>query len=274
MKIGIVSIILISSSINHCTQGTNEDLNKKQISEKTEVVKYQDTSSEKINKTEQNNNENYLNLKFIEEGTGYAIIPDKIELSDKNNSNNSFLFDNNKISKNGSFGYNIPNGNYYITVTEKNHKTMSTDFNVINQEVNLNFHLVPLTPISELSPDNIMKLHKKNYMTILGFVVDDFTGSPIENLDIYTADKTIKTKSNQKGYFQFEIPLLKNETEIKNKGVIIFNKNGYFTEELEDFDMYSEGDAIFKIRMKLGMGTNISKVIDHREVNREFLNNK
>lgn len=214
------------------------------------------------------NHENELNLKFLDVATGYAIIPENIEISQKDDIKTKYKISNKKISQNGTISLTMRNGMYDVVVNAKGYKSLTTDLELNNQTLNVNLNLEPLALLDELTPTHIQTLHRTDAMVIIGFVADDFSGKPLGKVTIYTADKKVRTSSNENGFFQIIIPLPENNNAVENRGTLFFIKNNYVTEVRQKFDLYPKGDLGFKIRMKKGKGINKENIIEDREVTR------
>ncbi|MFA5973924.1 MAG: hypothetical protein WC780_16355 [Lentimicrobiaceae bacterium] len=225
-----------------------------------------------VKQVEINENANELNLRFFDEVTGYAVVPEYVEIKQREDGKSNRSISNTQISKNGSVLIRVANGGYDITIYAEGYKPMQTFYNLNDLKVNINFSLVPVNRPKELSVPFIQSLHQDDVMVIVGTIVDDTTGRPLKNVELYTEDNIAKTNSNESGYFQLLIPLAEEENQVESRGTIYFKLNGYVTEEREHFDLYPNGDLIFKIRMKKGSGINKVKLFKHREVNREIIN--
>jgi len=212
-----------------------------------------------------------LNLRFFDEATGCVVIPNNVEIKQRENSKISCNFSNKQIASNGTVLIPLANGIYDITVFASSYKPMTTYFDLNNQTLNVNFNLVPIVPIKELSSEYIQSLHQADAMVIVGFIVDDATGMPLDKVVIYSADKIANSLTKKNGFFQLILPLAENENAVENRGTLYFKKNNYTTEVRQKFDMWPSGDVILQIRMKKGVGLNKENIIQNRDVNRLLL---
>ncbi len=211
-------------------------------------------------------NANELNLRFFDEVTGYAVVPESVEIMIRDNGNTNKDISKGQISKNGTVLKHVSNGKYDIIVKAKGYLPINTFFDLNDQTVNINFNLAPINPPKEFSIANIQSLHQSDAMVIVGSIVDDIEGNPLENVNIYTLDGIAKTRSTDNGFFQLIIPLAENEHQVEERGTINFVLDKYITEVWKDFDMWPNGDYKFIIRMKKGSGINEIKVVQNRDV--------
>lgn len=108
-------------------------------------------------------------------------------------------------------------------------------------------------------------MHRSDAIVVLGFIVDDLTGKPLENVIIHTVDNAAKTETNSIGFFQLFIPLPTLKDNINERNALIFEMNTYKTEIRENFDMWPSGDCIIQIRLKTGVGINKENIIKNRQ---------
>lgn len=218
-----------------------------------------------------NENANELDLRFFDGITGYSVVPENVEIIPREPGKSNKSISSNQISKNGSAFKRLSNGLYDMTVDAKGYKPLKTFFDLKDQTIHINFNLDPINIPKELSDSCIQSLHKPDVMVVVGCIVDDFTGAPLEKVKINTSDDIVKTYSTKKGFFQIIIPLAESDDDAKLRGTIYFSLDHYITEVRENFDMWSNGDYVFKIKMVKGSGLNKVSVIKNREVSREIL---
>lgn len=212
-----------------------------------------------------------FNLRFQDEGTGLAVVPDNIEVRGKNGGK-ALQISKEQIAANGTASVKLDNGPYDITVKAPGYEPMSSSFQLNNQMLDVNFNLVPLNPAKELSSEYIQSFHRKDAIVIVGFIADNATGKPIENVEVRSADKKAKTFSKSNGFFQLTLPLAENENIVEERGTLFFEKASYTTEVRQNFDMWPNGDLILQVRMKKGTGLSKEDILPTRKANREILN--
>ncbi|GAB1453448.1 hypothetical protein MASR2M47_35040 [Draconibacterium sp.] len=249
-----------------------KEINTYQIETKIDLI-IEDKTFQEFNSSQDsiNENANELNFRFFDELTGYAVIPEYVEIKRREDGKSHRSISNGQISKNGTVIKRVANGAYDISVSAIGYLPMKTFFDLNDQTLNINFNLVPINPLNELTDLYIQSLHQPGMMVIVGCIVDDLTGKPLKKVQIYTSDKIVTTYSNEKGYFHLRIPLPEVEQQVELRGTIYFKLNNYITEVRQKFDMWSNGDAIFQIRMITGSGLNTISILENRLPSREII---
>ncbi len=214
------------------------------------------------------NSENHtsgLNLRILDVETGMAVIPSSVEFVQRENKEVRHRFSKGDISENGTIDIPLFNGTYDISVYADGYQTMTSFFTFEDNQLNVNFNLEPLSPSKFLSSDYIQSYHTRNAIVIVGFIVDDLTGKPIDGVKVSSKDKICEAISRRDGFFQLILPLADHGSEVPLRNNLQFERSGYNTEIRENFDMWSNGDLILRIRMVRGNGANKEKVLRNRE---------
>jgi hypothetical protein len=207
-----------------------------------------------------------LRLHSSDAATGYSVLIDNVIIRNKENNKIAIKYSKSNIDDKGFILIPLKDGKYEISVEAKGYDNMTAEFAFYNDSLDVDFNLVSTIPHSELKPENVQKLHQDNAMIIVGFVVDNVSGNPIKEVNIFTKDNIVNTTTNSKGFFQLAIPLPSNDKEVSERNTILFSKQGYITEVVEKFDMYPRGDIGLKIRLGSGLGENTRAIITHRDV--------
>jgi len=215
------------------------------------------------NKSE-NRDTNIIRIRAVNSQSGVTIVPDKIEINGRNKKEINFEYTNNHLDDNGYIEILLPNGTFDITVSAKGYIEMHSYFTFDKDSIKIDFNLDPLIAIEELKSENIQLLHQDDAMLLYGFVVDDLSGVPLENVRIYTKDSIYNTYTNLEGYFQLSIKLPKQH-QVSERNNLLFSKSEYISENINNFDMYPLGDLGLKIRLKKGSGINLNGIISHRD---------
>lgn len=215
-----------------------------------------------------------FNIRFFDEGTGIKIIPENITIVQRGDVKINLRFNKKQISKNGTILIPIDNGTYDITVEAQGFKPMSSYFKLGNQSLKVNFNLVPIVPTKELSSNYIQPLHRPDAMIVVGFVVDDYSGNPLDSVLIYSEDKKAKTYSKKNGFYQLVLPLPESEKTAAARGTVYFKKKNYTTEVRQNFDIFPNGDIIIPMRLTKGTGVNRVEIIQKRIAERTVISKK
>ncbi|GEM_PF-1266520 len=274
-KIGLFIALALTGVLAFAAIKWYNNNNKVEVKEEQKGESIQSTPTNEPAETSQSvsatQNSSGFNLRFLDEATGIAVVPETIEIRNKNGGKTSQI-SKEQVAQNGTASIKLDNGFYDITVKAQGYEPMSSHFQLDNQMLDVNFNLVPLNPAKELSSKYIQSFHRKDAMVIVGFVADDATGKPIDNVSVYSKDKRAETVSKTNGFFQLILPLAENENVVEGRGTLLFAKGNYTTEVRENFDMWPNGDMILQIRMKKGTGNHTEDIINGREASISTLN--
>ena len=179
---------------------------------------------------------NNVNIQIFSSGSGYAVIPDGI------------IITNNTTKAPVSFNSNrLPDGDYILQITKQGYSGFESYFSVNRNDINIRIFLDPVSKDPLLTSSRIKQLVKKDYSLILGYAVDDITGNPLGSVSVKDGKTNIAAATNSHGYFEFYLP---SKCDIKTTADITFNLPGYNAEEFTRFETTPETDFIFTVRMK------------------------
>ncbi len=202
-----------------------------------------------------------LNMRFLDVGTGTAVIPDFVEINLRGTGGKGLRSTKNDVADNGSLSVDLENGLYDITVRKAGYLPMSTFFDLKNNDLKVNFNLEPITEKEELSSQYITTLQRPDALVVVGYVVDDQSGKPLANVNVQPADKVAFAITDKNGFFQFHLPLPSVKESVAKRNKLYFQKEGYTTEVRSNFDIWPNGDMILQIRMRSGTGTHEEKIL-------------
>lgn len=186
-----------------------------------------------------------VEIKFFSSETGYSILPDNLVLQDVNNIANSV-----RLSKSGNNYYaELPNSSYIITASKQGFISSTTYFKVNNGELNYRIFLDPVLSNEKLSQNRIKSLLLPDKALLLGFVVDDITGEPLSGVTMKNSTSVIG-RTDGSGYFELSLPAL---CEDRTFADLSFEKTSYISSVYNDFEITSNTDFIFTVRMKKGV---------------------
>ena len=208
--------------------------------------------------------QNQVNLHFINAANGYALRPQLVEITNKADSDVSYQITKEQITHNGSYSFNIPDGEYHFLVQADGYGTMTSSSEIKNQTLHLTFNMEPMDVPKLLNTSYIRSFHTANSVVIAGCITDEKTGIPLNNVIIKTKDNVIKTKSNDEGYFQLLLPLPTTPEEIPDRSILIVEKNGYDIKQYKNFDLFPNGDLILQVKLKTGSSISDENVIKNR----------
>mgnify|MGYP000299395460 CR=1 FL=1 len=163
--------------------------------------------------------------------------------------------ENNKKIETNEYGFSeqeLPIGNYDITISSKGYITQNSHYN-IEAFKNLNI-IVSLDP--EIYPT--LKIIKGKAI-ISGFITDAKTNLALVNATIEATTQNIKTKTDEKGYFELLSPIYTQKNaeinDIKRISIKI-SKAGYGFLIYNDLPLY-EDNLILKLSLKKGAGNDL-----------------
>ncbi len=212
-----------------------------------------------------------FNFRFVDEVTGARVLPYEVIVKERNNRNLQYKIDAGKIAANGTVFLPMTNGVYDVTVSAVGYKRVATYFEVKDKKINVNFKMEPQSPPAEVSVDYLRSLRKADAMIITGYVMADELGLPLDSVLVYSADKAARTVTDKRGYFKLVLPLPVSEAQVEARNRVLFTRYGYTTEARQRFDMWPNGDAMLKIRLKRGIGVHTVDIVNKREPMRSVL---
>ncbi len=211
--------------------------------------------------------------------TGYAVFPDEIIIIDttpnKTVYHKAFTREEAiKEFKGGAFPTmpDLPQGYYKYVIQAKGYKPITSHFftgsktpkqgkqPVERQLKEVTFFLDPVETAPELKHDVLKPLSKPDSAVLVGFVVDDETGLPIQDATVRTEDRKISATTNDRGFFVIRFPLPKEYEEFPKINVI-YEKEGYRSEEVEHYELMPGGPAMTREWLKPGKG---KRIVDYR----------
>ncbi len=205
-----------------------------------------------------------LQLRFLDEATGYAVIPFAVRVKHNDDARHDKVYSAREIASNGTLAVPTYGGKVDITVEAAGYEPMSSFFTLTDEDLKVNFNLVPLNPPSESTVAAIAAKHRPNAMVVTGFVVDDGTGRPVHGASVRALDRSATTTTDVRGFFSLVVPLPSGSTDLTSRNTVLFSMATYSVESYSNFDMWPEGDVIFQVRLKKGAETNHVNVLPNR----------
>lgn len=205
-----------------------------------------------------------LNLRFLDEGTGYAVIPISIRITHRNDQSRNRTYSQSEVAITGSLVATVYGGTVDVVVQAVGYEPMASFFTVEGQTLNVNFNLVPLTPAPETTSSAIARLQRPNATVLVGFLVDDQTGQPMQGVAIATLDGSATVKTDARGFFALSVSLPTDATDLTRRNTVRFAKAGYVEESYSNFDMWPNGDVVLQVRLRKGSGLNHVNVLPNR----------
>lgn len=193
-----------------------------------------------------------LRLQFQDSQSGYAIQPDVAITGFTNGQILPVTIDGT-----GRAEVRLPEGDYTISITSSKYQSMASALKVNALTPPLRFTLDPLDKPAALQSTNIVPLRRTDATIFLGYVVDDQSGQPIENLNVSSSPSEATILTDASGFFHLAVPLQTDEEWRTSPAKLIFAKAGFVTQEHRRLELISNGDWIMRVRMNSGTGTNV-----------------
>lgn len=195
-----------------------------------------------------------IELKFFSSQTGYILTPDQVLIIDAANPNKPISL---KSNSEDVFSASLSAGSYSVTAFKSGYLSSQTSFSIGENEIKYSIFLDPLISDPMLDPARIKSLLKPDAALLLGYVVDDMTGLPLNNVELKDWNSKIIAKTNSDGYFQVtQSAVCEQRTTIDLR----FEKSPYNNEQFNKFEITSNTDFILTVRMKKGISNSTQYV--------------
>lgn len=203
-----------------------------------------------------------LKLRFRDSETGVSIVPDSVLVNGKSVAG--------RLDETGKVDLNLNEGDHQVIVQAKGYKPMAATETALAENTPINvLCLDPRETPAEIRPEALARFIKPKGAALAGFVVDDTTGQPIEDVEITIPGTDLRTRSNSHGFYAVSVPLtdggpLPNEpNRLFSKKVFLITKSGYTVEERRNVMLVSDLPKLLNVRMTKGGGN--ANVVDEEE---------
>jgi Putative Ig domain/Stage II sporulation protein len=206
-----------------------------------------------------------LPVQFVDSMTGYAVQPDSVEVvSSGEPTNSNHRMQRSRFSKSGHGVVSLKQGqgSYQIQIHSPDYEAMSATVALDGGNTKLRFLLDPIHPPEELKSERINELHRSGQTLLLGFIVDDETGEPLNGVRVVSTPSGKSTRSDARGFFEFYVPAQTEGQMEQSPASLLFRKQGWQTENRKYLELWENGDVIYQVRLKRGAGVN---EVDERE---------
>jgi hypothetical protein len=193
-----------------------------------------------------------LQTRFLDSQTGYAVYPREVIIRDRAAGGSSLKVESSQIKSGGRLAVALNKGCYDLSVQAASYYPMVTWLCIEGEQVlTIEFHLDPIKLPAELDYDYVKSLQRVDATAIIGFVVNDETGEPLDGVRVSIAGDESCAFANDKGFFALRVPVA------TDTATIVFEKAGYTTEERRNIELWQNGDWMYRIRLTPGRGTTI-----------------
>lgn len=255
-----ITILTVFVSCNNEVDESKNDVNDSSYSKATDDNLQHVTTPTDIDKV---NNQGGFNLRFFDVETGVKVIPKSVDIVNRN-TNEKKVIEAGTIKENGTVSVSLDKGVYDVTVIANGFETMMTYFPIDGKILDVNFNLEPVNPNPKLSSNYTQGLLSKDKMLMVGYIVNAELGLPLKGVRVSTIDEIVETYSDEDGFYSIEIPLPSNVDEVDTRNTLLFEKKGYSTLLVSDFDMWSNGELTFPVRLHEGVGKDSTQILSSR----------
>jgi hypothetical protein len=187
-----------------------------------------------------------IEVKYFSSETGYVLTPDNLFVTDTFNSKNSISL---RTNSNHTYSAELTSGTYLVTAIKSGYVSSQTEFTITNNEVRYSIFLDPISSNQMLNQNRIKSQLKPDKALLLGYVVDDITGEPLNGVALKDASSKTYTVTDANGYFEVLLPA---QCEVRTILDLYFEKQPYSRAEYKSFEITPNTDFIFTVRMKNG----------------------
>lgn len=207
-----------------------------------------------------------VRVRFVDSTTGYAVQPGTVETRTARPGQRERHAHHSGVAADGRVALALENGHHAITVAAPGYQPMSGVFELTaDNPYNLEFQLDPLVPPREIQPDYVTALHRVDETVFVGYVVDDESGAPLANAVVRAEPSGNETHTDARGYFQIYVPVQTLAEATQAPASLVFAQTGYHSEVRQYLELWSEGDWVYRVRLKPGDG---KTVVDERPLRR------
>lgn len=206
-----------------------------------------------------------VRVRFIDSATGYAVQPASIVGTPHEAGKPGTRMEGSALRR-GRGEMPLDAGRYTISVNSPAYKPMSGEFEMTaDNPYRIEFHLDPVVEPAEIQPARVATLHRDGETIFLGYVADDESGGPLENVLVRSEPSGAQTRTDARGYFEIYVPVQTLAEAKTSPARLIFSRAGHKTEERQFLELWSRGDWIYRVRLEPGAG---EKIVDERQFRR------
>lgn len=162
----------------------------------------------------------------------------------------------------GRLNLALPEGDYIFYANVEGYQPVAIPLQVSETMLPIHFYLDPIHPPKEVQTEFLWSLRRSGMMTLMGWITDEVSGQPLEGVRIAVDGRTEQTLTDARGFFLIQFPVQKQVYV-----TLILEKAGYRTRQLEQVQVWSGGDWIYRLAMEPGQGVEIHDMRSprHRE---------
>jgi hypothetical protein len=168
--------------------------------------------------------------------------------------------------ENRSGNLDLMPGRHTLTASSPGYQPLSGEFDMTADNARrIVFHLDPIEPPQKIQPQYLHRLHRVNETLFTGYVIGEDTGQPLANTIVRAEPSGRETRTDSQGHFQVHVPVQTRAEARSSPARLRFTHPGYGTLEHRYLELWSNGDWVYRIRLRTGSG---EQIVDERELRR------
>ncbi len=191
----------------------------------------------------------WLDLRFHDSVSGRALSAE-VSLTEQN-TGQSYAF---RSLPDGQLAAQLPEGDYVLHASVDGYQPMAITLRVDPNTPPHRFYLDPLEPPQETDWRYLWAQRKLNQMIVVGFVMDEQTGQPLEKVRVRPLNHAGEAYTDSRGLFYLQFPIRDLQDKLQPYATLALELPGYRTLLLEKVRLWSEGDWIYRLTMQAGTG--------------------
>ncbi len=146
----------------------------------------------------------------------------------------------------------LPEGEYLLHALHEGYQAVAVTLVVHDATPPHRFYLDPLSPPVETDWRYLWAQRKPNQMIVVGFITDEQTGQPLEGVRVRALNHAGEAYTDGRGLFYLQFPIYDLQGKAQPYATLALEKAGYRTLLLEQVQLWSEGDWIYRLTMQAG----------------------
>ncbi len=148
----------------------------------------------------------------------------------------------------------LPEGDYVFYAAAEGYQPVALTLRIDADTPPHRFYLDPLAPPQETDWRFLWAQRKPNQMIVVGFVMDEQTGQPLEKARVRPVNHAGEAYTDSRGLFYLQFPIHDLQGKPQPYATLQLELPGYRTLLLEQVQLWSEGDWIYRLTMQAGVG--------------------
>ncbi|GBC92955.1 hypothetical protein HRbin15_01438 [bacterium HR15] len=160
------------------------------------------------------------------------------------------------VAPDGRLSLVLAQGEYALSASMPGYHPMGMTLTVSDEALPpYELYLDPIVVPQEADTAFLWSLRRPGQMVVVGFVMDEQSGQPIEGVQVSVSGHRGSALTDSRGAFLLQFPIQDEQGRPQRYATLLLQKAGYRTLRLEQVEIWSEGDWIYRLRMTPGSGT-------------------